>query len=215
MSSDKLSTETFGSDPKCEHRVCVGIYKWCWNWKTWSQSVGALWGFQGKQQCDCKDDWDDWESHITNSRSIMHLCRCYTLSDDFRWVFNFSNLYYDKEGTVLIFIYLSFLSTWEKKGSPDVFVILNHQASRTWRIYKFSLRSANYMLCWKRTHNPDGGSGDETTTAALCFFGRTNLISLCVLTHERLVIGGKCRSVVIDVQDSDVNRHTADLSRVV
>lgn len=43
----------------------------------------------------------------------------------------------------------------------------------------------------------------------------TDLISLGVLTHKRLVIGGKCWSVVVDVQHSDVYRHTAYLSRVV
>lgn len=43
----------------------------------------------------------------------------------------------------------------------------------------------------------------------------TNLIRLCVLAHECLVIGCKCRSVVIDVQHSDVHWNTADLSWVV
>lgn len=43
----------------------------------------------------------------------------------------------------------------------------------------------------------------------------TNLISLGVFTHERLVIGGKGWSVVVDVQHSDVHGHSAYLSRVV
>lgn len=49
VSSDKLSTETFGSDPKCEHGVFTGDAE---TEKTRSRSVGALWGFRGKQQCD-------------------------------------------------------------------------------------------------------------------------------------------------------------------
>lgn len=43
----------------------------------------------------------------------------------------------------------------------------------------------------------------------------TNLISLGVLTHERLVIAGQRRSIVVDVQHPDVHRHSAYLPRVV
>lgn len=43
----------------------------------------------------------------------------------------------------------------------------------------------------------------------------TNLVSLSVLTHERLVIAGERRSVVVDVQHPDVNRDTTDLPGVV
>ena len=53
------------------------------------------------------------------------------------------------------------------------------------------------------------GSHDETMTTALY------LIGLSVLTHKRLVVGGECWSVVVDVQNSDVNGHTADLARVI
>lgn len=69
------------------------------------------------------------------------------------------------------------------------------------------------MLCWERVQNPKLGSRDETMTTALCWV-ITNLISLSVLTHKRLIIGGECWSVVVDVQDSDVYRYPADLSRV-
>lgn len=43
----------------------------------------------------------------------------------------------------------------------------------------------------------------------------TDLISLGVLTDERLIIGGKCWSVVVDVQHPDVYGHAAYLSWVV
>lgn len=69
------------------------------------------------------------------------------------------------------------------------------------------------MLGWERVHNPKRGSRDETMTTALCWV-ITNLISLSVLTHKRLIIVGECWRVVVDVQDSDVYRHPADLSRV-
>lgn len=51
-------------------------------------------------------------------------------------------------------------------------------------------------------------------TTALCS-AITNLISLGVLAHERLIIGGKCRSVVVDVQHSDEHGRAADQPRVV
>lgn len=56
---------------------------------------------------------------------------------------------------------------------------------------------------------------NEDAEGVVSFSGHAHLISLCVLADKSLVIGCECGSVVVDVQHSDVDRHPADLLRVV
>lgn len=115
----------------CRQKHLVWTQNMCWNLQvilklkdSESKCQSAL-GFSGEAAVR-----HNWESHVTYSLSIMRLCHCKTLSDDFTWVFNLFNLFFEEEGTVLknVFSFFFFSSTWEKKKVPRC--VRYHQPSR-------------------------------------------------------------------------------------